>query len=379
MQTEVLEEEAGGNYDRSFGIARLALTDFRNYATLDVTLNRGFNVVHGPNAQGKTNLLEAVHLISTTRLLRSSRDAEAIRSGADVARIQATLATHETELATILERGVRKRVLLNGLALKRASDAIGRAPTVSISTLDMEIARGEPADRRMFLDLELSQTYPAYLVALTHYKRALEQRNALLKTAQVQFVDAALFESWETHLAEAGATLRSMRRRFVSDLKRHLDEIHGWMAPGEAMEAHYAQKDANDDESALRAGLEASRGQDVARGTTSLGPHRDDLSLLVGGMDARSFGSQGQQRTTVISLKLATMELARRTLGAAPILLLDDILSDLDERRRRRLVEWVVQHAGQGILTCTEASSAGPDILSQAAIFRVEQGVVSVE
>lgn len=374
MQTKILEREREDN--ARFAVSRLFLERFRNYAHLDLELAAGLNIVFGPNAQGKTNLLEAVHLISSGRLLRTTRDAEAIQHGETRATVQATLAFHEAEIRFELERGIRKRVFLNSMSLKRASDVLGRAPSVTISTLDLDLAKGEPSDRRMFFDVELSQTYPSYLLHLTHYKRALEQRNALLKTAQTQGVPSELFEPWEEQLAVHGSAIRAARMAFVGRLSEQLPTIHAWMAPGERFESFYEAKDPHHDETALRAAYAEMRGHETHRGSTQLGPHRDDLDLQVDGQDVRAFGSQGQQRTAVISLKLATMECARRDLGGPPIVLLDDILSDLDERRRRHLVEWVMNHAGQAVLTCTEAEAAGPDLMREARLFRVQNGEI---
>jgi DNA replication and repair protein RecF len=359
------------------GVKRLSLGHFRNIESLDLDLDPGFNVVQGPNGQGKTNLLESLVLISTTRLLRTSRDAEAIMHGQSRAIISGVTFFHESSLQVILERGIRKRASLNGVHLKRASDLIGRLPTVSLSSLDLEIARGEPSDRRLFLDLELSQSHPCYLMHLGHYKRALEQRNALLKLSQDQMVADELFESWEAQLAESGAELRRQRRAFIEELSRDIAGVHPFLAPGERLEVSYAPKDLAHTAEEHLAALAGQRRMEIARGSTMIGPHRDEMLMLIDGQEARSFGSQGQQRTAVLSLKLATLELARRHHGGPPLLLLDDMLSDLDERRRAQLVEWVLEKAGQAVLTCTEAEAAGPEILRRAKLFNVFQGQVS--
>ncbi|MBI3721047.1 MAG: AAA family ATPase, partial [Fimbriimonas ginsengisoli] len=196
----VSTDRDGGNAATGrFGVSRCALEAFRNYEELKVEFSEGLNVLAGPNAQGKTNLLEALALVSTTRLLRGQRDSEAILEGRDRARVHVSLLDGPTELGMTIERGTRKRALLNGLELPRASDLLGRLPSVSVTSEDLEIVRGEPSERRLFLDLELSSLYPAYLRHLTLYKRALEQRNALLRAQS--WSAAAAYEPWEEQLA----------------------------------------------------------------------------------------------------------------------------------------------------------------------------------
>lgn len=358
-------------------IHRLGLSQFRNYESLHLELSEGFNVFAGPNAQGKTNLLESVHFVSTTRLLRGQKDAEAIRFGADSTKVEIELHETGTVLGMSLERGSRKRAELNGLSMPRASDLLGRLPSVCISVEDMSIVRGEPAERRMFLDLELSSLFPAYLRHLSVYKRALEQRNALLRLARDSYVEAYSFEVWEDHLAVHGASIRTMRADYLDQLSPFATENHSWMGQGEVLELAPETKDEHLDEEALRANLAATRAHDIARGSTTLGPHRDDVRILIHGVEARLFGSQGQQRTSAIAVKLATLEYAKRHRGFPPILLLDDILSDLDEKRRSLLVELVSARARQAILTCTESSAAGPDILSKARCFHICAGKVT--
>lgn len=357
-------------------VASVRLESFRNYASLDLHLSSAFNVLAGPNAQGKTNFLEAIYLLSTTRLLRGKRDAEAVSDGANQAKVEIELGSSGTTVAMVLARGVRKRALLNGLGLPRASDLIGRVPTVCISTEDMLIVRGEPADRRLFLDLELSALFPAYLRHLTHYKRALEQRNALLRQSQEWAQPAELFEPWEQQLAHHGAEIRRTRIEYVRDLEPYARDIHAELGSGEKLSLTYHLKDLAVSETDLLRSLAEGRGMEISRGGTHVGPHRDDLGIDVDHREARLFGSQGQQRTSVIALKMATLECAARTSGVVPMLLLDDILSDLDERRRSTLIDIVLRKADQAVLTCTEAASAGPAILDRAEVFQVDHGTI---
>ena len=368
----MIEEESF----RENAVESLALSAFRNYPSLDLSLSTGFNVVSGPNAQGKTNLLEALYLVGTTRLLRGQRDAEAIQDGEERSSVEATLAGSGTRLGVALERGARKRARVNGLALPRAADLIGRLPVVCVSAADMAIVRGEPADRRLFLDLELSALSPAYLRHFAGYKRAQEQRGALLRHSRERTVPAETFEPWEAQMAAHGAHLRGAREDYVARLVAPTREVHARMGGGEALDLRYEPRDEAQDEAALVEAFAANRAGEVARGASLVGPHRDDLRIGVEGRDARTFGSQGQQRTAVIALKLATLDVAREERGVPPLLLLDDILSDLDAARRAMLVDVVLDRAAQAVLTCTEASAAGERILERARTFEVRAGSV---
>ena len=354
----------------------LALASFRNYPSLFLSLGAGFNVVSGPNAQGKTNLLEALYLVGTTRLLRGQRDAEAVRDGDERASVEVELSGSGTRLGVGLERGARKRARVNGLALPRAADIIGRLPVVCVSAADMAIVRGEPADRRLFLDLELSALSPAYLQHFAGYKRAQEQRGALLRQSRERTVTPATFEPWEAQMAHHGASLRGAREDYVARLVAPTREVHARMGGGEALDLRYEPKDEATTEAGLVEAFAEGRGAEVARGASLVGPHRDDLRVEIEGRDARLFGSQGQQRTAVIALKLATLDVATEERGVPPLLLLDDILSDLDASRRARLVDVVLDRAAQAVLTCTEASAAGERILERARLFTVEAGRV---
>jgi DNA replication and repair protein RecF len=375
MQSNSLRKEEGESASSvRHGARRVVLERFRNYSHLDIDLAPGFNVISGPNAQGKTNFLESLYLLATTRLLRGQRDSEAILEGEETAKVSCELLSANTQLSITLEKGIRKRAAINGLNLPRASDLIGRMPAVSVSTTDLAIVRGEPTDRRLFLDLELSGLHVSYLRHLTLYKRALEQRNALLRDSRESTQPANAFEPWEVQLAHHGTAIRHARDVFIWGLAPLARIAHSEMSSGEELQVAYVRRDEADEEDSTVSALAATRHSDIVRGGTSIGPHRDDLLIEVGGRDARLFGSQGQQRTSVISLKLAAMEHAKQQLGGPPLLLLDDIFSDLDARRRELLVERVGALSGQAVLTCTEAEMAGKALLNEASVFRVLQG-----
>ncbi|MEZ0326090.1 MAG: DNA replication/repair protein RecF [Fimbriimonas sp.] len=374
---ELENRERSGESVGAISVSSVSLDGFRNYRRLDLDLSSRFNVLSGRNGQGKTNFLEALYLLATTRLLRGQRDIEAILEGMDRAVVTAELDPSATRISVIIEKGARKKALLNNLGLPRASDLLGRLPCVSVSSADMEIVRGEPSERRLFLDLELSSLFPSYLRHLSHYKRALEQRNALLKDSREFQRPAAMFEPWEEQLAEHGVAMRESRQDFVTRLAPRMSRLHAQMGGGEHVGALYVARDEATDRATMLEMLASSRQQEIARGSTIIGPHRDDVQIDISERDGRLYGSQGQQRTAVIALKLATLEVSRQELGIPPLLLLDDIFSDLDESRRALLVDVVLENAGQVVLTCTEASAAGPRILDQAKLFSVNAGEVT--
>lgn len=373
---EFLEKE---DRENSLGqsVQTLVLRDFRNYAVLDMEIDPGLNILFGTNAQGKTNLLESLYLVATTRLLRGSRDAEGIRTGADRAKVDVTLNPSRTDMAVVIEHGKKKTCFLNGLKLPRASDLIGRLPCVSVSAFDMGIVRNGPEERRLFMDLEMTQLSPAYLNHFAHYKRSLEHRNALLRRAQEGHVSDEEFETWEANLGEHGAAIRTQRRTMVAEVAPLAADLHGRLAPGESFKLEYEARDDATSPMQLLEAIQACRTQDIHRGSTSSGPHRDDLSLCIQGSDARHFGSQGQQRTAMLALKLATYMRRAKETRSAPLLLLDDVFSDLDEHRRSHLVQWLLDHAHQAVLTCTEPQAAGRELLSRAKLWEVRKGIVT--
>lgn len=347
---------------------------FRNYARLSLDLPEGVVVVYGQNAQGKTNLLEAIHLLGTGRLLRGRRDAEAIREGFAASKVEGELRETGSTLGVEIRSGVRKRAFFNGASLPRASDLLGRMPCVSFSNLDLSIVRGEPADRRMFLDAELSQIRPAYLRHLSVYRRALEQRNALLRAAREQAYPDDLFESWEHELAEHGAPMRAIRRAFLDDVGARATALHARVGSGEELRLEYRPSDEAETHEDLGRALAARRRRDVQAGATTVGPHRDDFVVWVESREGRSFASQGQQRTASIALKLAVLHLASDALPVRPVLLLDDVFSELDSRRRGALVQVAEELAGQTVLTCTEREQVGPGLGERASWVEVCAG-----
>jgi DNA replication and repair protein RecF len=358
-------------------LASLTLDEFRNYAHARLELPDGLIAVFGPNAHGKTNLLEAIHLLGTGRLLRGRRDVDAVRQGAPRARVEGALRGSGATLAVEIRAGVRKHAMFNGASLPRTSDLMGRMPCVAFTSSDLSIVRGEPGDRRSFLDAELSQVRPAYLHHLTVYKRALEQRNALLRLARETPQPLDLFEAWEGELAEHGGQIRAIRRESMASLADRATAIQARVGSGERLRLEYGRSDEAGTDADLAEALARRRDRDIAAGWTSVGPHRDDFTVWLEDRDARMFGSQGQQRTACIALKLGALHLVGEAMAVPPVLLLDDVFSELDPRRREALIEIAGELAGQTILTCTDREQVGDALGERVYWIGVHRGTAA--
>lgn len=363
----IKEVENGEKLNGHPRLRRLALSHFRCFSQLELELPAGLTLFTGENAAGKTTILEAIAFLATGKLLRTSRDREAVQTGFTSATVKGELDTSSTEIEIRIPEAGRKIASLNGMNLPKASDLLGRLPAASITAFDLPLAQGEPAARRLFLDLELGSLYPAYLHHLAVYKRALEHRNSLLKMAAHAWVEPDQFEPWESAMAESGAVLRSQRRQYLERAATFAGDAYLEIAHGEHLTVEMKPEEGGIEATAILHALAANRDADLRRGTTSLGPHRDDFQLEIEGKDVKSYGSQGQQRSCAIALKVAAFDVSRETWGAAPLLLLDDMLSDLDEHRRSALAALVIAKGRQAVLTCTESSSISPAILSRAS------------
>lgn len=360
----------------SFRATRIRLQSFRNYRHAEVGFGEGVNLVVGPNGQGKTNLIEAVHLTTTGRLIRGRREAQAVMHGAECAVVGTQFEPYDQEVEANLPASGRKTLTLNGSALRRASDLLGKAPCVCFTSESLLLLEGEPEERRHFLDSESSQLHPSFVKVCADYKRALQQRNSLLRLWREEHVPEATFEPWEEQLAMHGETIRARRTEWVASLEPCFRAAYHDLGGSEAVTIRSQVKDDAGSADQIAHRLASSRSTDRERGSTGTGPHRDDLAVLIQEKDARDFASQGQKRTIVVALKLAVLELIAQQLSARPILLLDDVFSDLDSHRRGSLVGLVHERGGQVFVTCTEVSQAGARIASGAATFEVTSGTV---
>lgn len=389
----------------------MRLEQFRNYRHLDLALGPGMHIFAGANAQGKTNLLEAIYLSATGHSPRTGQESELIAWDAEVARVVTEFASERRGNFTIevslgrkssgagsearrggtadssMRRGsaAEKRIKVNGVT-RTAADLAGLAPVVLFLVGDLEIVRGEPARRREFLDTDLSVMSRTYLWAWRQYNRVLDQRNRLLKDIRDGLAPAADLPPWDAQLAAFGGRLLEVRLRFVADLNGQTVPVYrGLSASDQEMTVAYRREwgdpetaaTTRDALAALLAGaIEESVEEEIRRGTTLVGPHRDDLQILVGGKDARFFGSQGEQRTAAVALRVAECGLLRQLVEEWPVLLLDDIFSELDRTRRAALLGYLTPLA-QVILTTTDVDAIGLPPDADAHVYQVSQGTVA--
>lgn len=357
-------------------ITHAQLANFRSYESCALAPCAGVNVLLGDNGQGKTNVLEALYLTCTGRSHRTRQDRELIRWGAEAAQVSVEAerrdGSHQVEI-TLPALG-RRRIRIAGQEISRSGELMGHVTGVLFSPEDLRTVKDGPAERRRFVDMALSQVKPAYYYALQRYARALRQRNETLKAVAAQPAFMATLDAWDEQLAEAGAALMVYRREYIARLSAVAAETHREIADGrERLEIRYAPSvTLGDDAQSLLDALFAARENDLRRMTTSVGAHRDDVLLLVEGRDVRAFGSQGQQRTAALAMRLAEMDVMREQLEEWPVLMLDDVMSELDPGRRRQLVSRL--RGIQTFITCTDEDDlAGAEI---GKAWRVEDGVL---
>lgn len=343
-------------------IKKLRLNNFRNYEELEIEFSDGVNILFGDNAQGKTNILEAVFLAATTKSIRGSKDRDMIRFGQEEAHISAVTErdgmTHKIDMH--LRKGKAKGLAVDSIPIRRSADLLGILHTVSFSPEDLSMMNNGPEERRRFYDLELCQLDKIYCSNLSDYGKALTQRNDLLKQIADNPSLRGTLEVWDEQLVRFGSYLIRARKRFTEQLIPIVQAKHAGLTDGaEILKLVYEPNCTEED---FRQSLQRNLERDLILKYTSSGPHRDDLSLYINDNNVRLYGSQGQKRTTALALKLAEIELIRSAIRETPVLLLDDVLSELDRNRQSRLLSEMEDV--QTIVTCTgmeEFVSCRPD------------------
>ncbi|MCP4641959.1 MAG: DNA replication/repair protein RecF [bacterium] len=333
-------------------LTELHCDGFRSLVDMHFKPSPGINVIRGHNAQGKTSLLEAVLYLATSKSHRTAQEIELVRHEQREFHLRAVVQRpdREIELEAHWWHGV-KRFRINNVAQTRVSDILGKMNVVFFSPEDVGLVRGSASLRRKFLDMELSQIHPPYLHALQQYRQIVKQRNELLRGSKP---DEDLLDVWDEQLAQHGEALMAERAAFVDSLSEPCGEAYAQIAQDESMTLGY-RPDVRDGTPLLDA-LKAARASDIRQAITTRGPHRDDLQFRIGDEGARQFASQGQQRTAALALKLAELEYVRERTGEYPVLMLDDVLSELDTNRSRRLFQAV--HCGaQCLMTTTDLTS----------------------
>lgn len=353
----------------------IELKNFRNYEDLDLKFDSGTNILFGDNAQGKTNILEAAYVSGTTKSHKGSRDKDMIRFGEDESHIRTIVEKQgkEYQLDIHLKKNRSKGIAINKVPIKKASELFGILNMVFFSPEDLNIIKNGPSERRRFLDAEICQLDKIYLSDLTRYNKILMQRNRLLKDMQHQPQLMETLPVWDMQLVEYGKRLIRRRRQFVEELSEIVTGIHRNISG--KREELVLRYEPNIDAEFLEDELNRVREKDRKYAQTSVGPHRDDISFFIRGVDIRKFGSQGQQRTSALSLKLSEIELVRQTIHDTPVLLLDDVLSELDSNRQNYLLNSI--HDIQTMITCTGLDEFVRNRFQIDKVFHVIDGHVS--
>ena len=358
-------------------IESIRLNNFRNYESLEMNFDQGTNILYGDNAQGKTNILEAVYLAGTSKSHKGSKDREMIRFENEESHIR--MMVKKGDLSYKIDMHLRKNkakgVAINGLPIRKARELLGVVNLVFFSPEDLNIIKNGPGERRRFLDSELCQLDGVYITELAGYNHIVNQRNRLLKDCYMNPGLKSTLDIWDMQLAAYGTKVLDRRKEFVRQVNEIISEIHFRLTGGkERLSLTY---ESSIGEMSMEQALKKNRERDLRMKSTSVGPHRDDLCFLSGDLDIRKFGSQGQQRTAALSLKLAEIELVKRIIGDTPILLLDDVLSELDKNRQNYLLDSI--HDIQTVITCTGLDEFVNHRFSINKIFHVKSGHVAKE
>ena len=356
-------------------IKSLELSNFRNYESLSINFDNGTNILYGDNAQGKTNILEAIFVSATTKSHKSSKDSEMIEFGNEEAHIRTILEKEdiETRVDMHLRKNKSKGIAIDGTKIKKAADLLGLLNVVFFSPEDLSIIKNGPSERRRFIDIELCQLDNIYLYNLTKYSKIVEQRNKLIKDSydNKELIDT--LSIWDMQLVSYGNLIIEKRKKFIEELNEIIKVIHNKLTNGkEEIEIKYEPDVEPED---FEKALKKSRDKDIKLKQTSVGPHRDDFSFVVNGIDIRKYGSQGQQRTAALSLKLSEIELVKRITGHVPVLLLDDVLSELDNNRQNYLLNTIGDI--QTIITCTGLDDFVNNNFKIDKVINVVNGTIS--
>ncbi len=353
----------------------IELKNFRNYEDLNLKFDSGTNILFGDNAQGKTNILEAAYVSGTTKSHKGSRDKDMIRFGEDEAHIRTLVEKQgkEYQLDIHLKKNRSKGIAINKVPIKKAGELFGILNMVFFSPEDLNIIKNGPSERRRFLDSEICQLDKIYLSDLTKYNKILMQRNRLLKDMMFRQELSETLPVWDMQLVEYGKRLIRRRRQFIEELSGIVTGIHKNISGDK--EELILKYEPNIDAEFLEDELNRVREKDKKYAQTSVGPHRDDISFFIHGVDIRKFGSQGQQRTSALSLKLSEIELVRQTIHDTPVLLLDDVLSELDSNRQNYLLNSI--HDIQTMITCTGLDEFVRNRFQIDKVFHVIDGHVS--
>ena len=356
-------------------IEKLVLQNFRNYSHADVKFFPGINILQGGNAQGKTNLLEGIFFCSIGKSLRVVREKEVIKFNEEFAKINLNIKKKfkKIDISLYFSKNIKKSIKINNISIKKISELMGEFNAVYFSPDELKMIKEKPEDRRRFMDIHISQTSKQYFYLLNRYEKILANRNKLLKSLTDKNNIKETIEIWDIQLSEIGSKIILFRKQFLKNLTPYAEKVHKYLTSNkEVLVLEYTGQNVDDFEELKKNFLTTLRKnfeKDFKLGYTSFGPHRDDIKVSVNNIDIRVYGSQGQQRTTALSLKLAELEIMFQETGDMPVLILDDVLSELDEKRREKLLKFCVK--AQTFISGTDF----PDI-KDAHFFKVENGVI---
>jgi len=358
-------------------INSLEVGNFRNYEFAKIEFHDKINILYGDNAQGKTNLMEAIFVCGTTKSHKGSKDKELIRLNEEEAhiRIYFTKKNMKHRIDMHLKKNKGKGIAIDGVPIRRSGELLGLMNVIFFSPEDLRIIKNGPSERRKFINMELCQLDSLYLHDLGEYNKVLMQRNKLLKQIYYQPSLKDTLDIWDMNLIEYGKKIILRREDFVKEISSIVTRVNEQLTGSKEHIKLFYEPDTTIDE--FEEKLKKSRDKDLKMYTTSVGPHRDDLCFRNEDIDIRKYGSQGQQRTCALSLKMAEIELVKRTIGDSPILLLDDVLSELDRNRQNYLLDSI--HDIQTIITCTGIEEFVNSRLILDKIFRVSQGSILEE
>lgn len=358
-------------------IKSLELSNFRNYEHLNIQLSPDVTIFYGNNAQGKTNILEALYVACTTKSQKGSRDRELIRFNESEAHIR--LMVDDDSISRRIDMHIKdkgqKGVAIDGIPIKKAAELYGLMNIISFSQDDLGIIKEGPSERRRFCDMELCQLDKLYMHNLAGYEKALEQRNNLLKQLSFNPELKDTLDIWDDQLVSYGKYIIEKRNLFIEDINKIAFEIHKNLTSGnEELKIGYLPNVSVEE---FKDVLLSNRDKDILLKTTSIGPHRDDMVFMLNENDAKKFGSQGQQRTSALTLKLSELELVKQNKKKNPVLLLDDVLSELDRNRQTKLLENI--SGVQTVITCTGLDEFVKNRIKYDKVYKVTAGTVNEE
>lgn len=354
-------------------IKELSLKDFRNYKELKLVLDKGINIFKGDNAQGKTNILEAIYLCATARSHRTHKEKEIIRWGSEYAHVNINLQKNYMDDTIDFHLSQKaKAAAINKIPISKLGELFGCINIVMFSPEDLQLIKSSPKERRRFIDIELCQIDKLYYYALKQYHKVLKQRNLTLKQ-YVTSKDNSTIEIWDQQLEQYAKDIIKKRTSFLEELGIIAKRIHQDISGGkEELKVVYEPSTNEED---FRIKMKKYREKDLLYQTTSVGPHRDDINFLINDMDVKIYGSQGQQRTVVLSMKLAELNIMAKYIGENPILLLDDVLSELDDKRQKDLFKYTEQI--QTLITCTGIEQSVWNTQKIGKLYYVKEGILS--